>query len=223
MKPVVERLAGSLSRRRFLLAAGAMFGAVLQACRSGTKPAESAGSPSDQSTQAGDPPQALAPTPACGAAEAEITAAQTEGPYFTANSPERSNFRADVSSGTPLLLTGTVLKTDCTPAARALIDVWHADAGGEYDNQGYRLRGHFFSDDEGRYRLETIVPGLYPGRTRHLHVKVQAPRGRVLTTQLYFPGEPANDRDGIYRRELEMRVGEAPDGKNAEFDFVVEA
>jgi protocatechuate 3,4-dioxygenase beta subunit len=224
VKPVVERLTGRLSRRRFLAAAGAVFGAVLQACRSGTEPVVTGGStPSDQPTQAADPPQALAPTPACGTGEAEITAAQTEGPYFTANSPERTNFRADVSSGTPLLLTGTVLKTDCTPAARSLIDVWHADAGGEYDNQGYRLRGHFFTDDDGRYRLETIVPGLYPGRTRHLHVKVQAPRGRLLTTQLYFPGESANNRDGIYRRELEMRVEDAQDGKNAEFDFVVEA
>lgn len=169
-------------------------------------------------------PQALRPTPACGHGdEAAPTEAQTEGPYFTPDSPERTNFRPGAGGGAPLLLTGAVLRTDCTPVARALVDVWHADASGEYDNRGYRLRGHFFTDDEGRYRLETIVPGLYPGRTRHLHVKVQAPGGRVLTTQLYFPDEPANPRDRIFRPELNMTVSGGPGATDAEFNFVVDA
>jgi protocatechuate 3,4-dioxygenase beta subunit len=99
--------------------------------------------------------------------------------------------------------------------------VWQADASGAYDNSGYRLRGHLFTDAQGRYRFETVVPGLYPGRTRHLHVKVQAPNGPILTTQLYFPGEPQNARDGIYRRELEMDVREVANGREAAFDFVV--
>ncbi len=46
-----------------------------------------------------------------------------------------------------------------------------------------------FADASGRFSLETIVPGAYGGRTRHIHVKVQAPDSPVLTTQLYFPGE----------------------------------
>ena len=66
------------------------------------------------------------------------------------------------------------------------------------------------------------MPGLYPGRTRHFHVKVQAPNGPVLTTQLYFPGDPANSRDGIFRPELLMDVRDASDGKEGIFDFVVE-
>ena len=45
------------------------------------------------------------------------------------------------------------------------------------------------------WRLDTIVPAEYPGRARHIHVKVQAPRRRLLTTQLYFPGEPGNRRE----------------------------
>ena len=68
--------------------------------------------------------------------------------------------------------------------ARALLDVWHADDRGGYDTAGFRLRGHQFTDGSGRFELETIVPGLYPGRTRHIHVKVQAPNGPILTTQL---------------------------------------
>jgi len=104
--------------------------------------------------------------------------------------------------GQRLVVAGTVLTTDCRPVQRALLDFWQADDAGEYDNQGYRLRGHQFSDAQGGWRLETVVPGIYTGRTRHIHVKVQAPDGPVLTTQLYFPGEPGNDRDGIFQPEL---------------------
>jgi len=57
----------------------------------------------------------------------------------------------------------------------ALLDFWQADAAGDYDNTGFRLRGHQFSGADGRFRLATVVPGLYPGRTRHIHVKVQRP------------------------------------------------
>ncbi len=74
----------------------------------------------------------------------------------------------------------------CVPVAGALLDFWHADADGEYDLDGFRLRGHQFTDGEGHFSLETVMPGLYPGRTRHIHVKVQAPGGPILTTQLYF-------------------------------------
>jgi protocatechuate 3,4-dioxygenase beta subunit len=119
-----------------------------------------------------------------------------------------------------LLVSGTVLSAQCKPVPNALLDFWHSDEQGAYDNRGYRYRGHQFADAQGRFRLETIVPAEYPGRTRHIHVKVQAPGKRILTTQLYFPGDPGNQRDGLYRRELEMKKGK--DGE-ASFDFVVDA
>lgn len=101
--------------------------------------------------------------------------------------------------------------------AHALLDFWHADEEGDYDNAGFRFRGHQFTDGEGRYRLETIVPGSYPGRTRHIHVKLQARGGPVLTTQLYFPGEAGNSRDGLFRPQLLVRP-EKPG--LVSFDFV---
>ena len=95
--------------------------------------------------------------------------------------------------GVQLVLTGYVLTADCKPVAHALLDFWQADSGGNYDNSGYTLRGHQYSDATGRYQLVTVVPGLYPGRTEHIHVKVQAPNGPLLTTQLFFPGVQSND------------------------------
>jgi protocatechuate 3,4-dioxygenase beta subunit len=106
--------------------------------------------------------------------------------------------------------------------AGALVDFWHADDAGVYDNVGYKLRGHQFADARGRYTLETIVPGLYPGRTRHFHVKVQAAHQPILTTQLYFPGEAGNDADRIFSPELLMDVQDAADGKAATFNFVLD-
>jgi protocatechuate 3,4-dioxygenase beta subunit len=59
---------------------------------------------------------------------------------------------------------------------------------------------------------------VYPGRTRHIHVKVQPAGGRILTTQLYFPDEPENQRDGIFSPELVMQMSGRGEGA---FDFVV--
>jgi protocatechuate 3,4-dioxygenase beta subunit len=113
------------------------------------------------------------------------------------------------------------LQRECQ-VERALIDLWQADAEGVYDNTGFRLRGHQFTDAEGRYRFLTIMPASYEGRTRHFHVKVQAPGGRVLTTQLYFPGEAHNRSDRLFRRELLMNVTEAEGSLAARFDFVLD-
>jgi len=152
----------------------------------------------------------------CGA----LTGAQTAGPFFKTNTPLRASLVEAGSKAPRLVVTGQVLSARCTPLANALLDFWHADEDGEYDNTGFRYRGHQFTDAQGRYRLATIVPAEYPGRARHIHVKVQAPGKRVLTTQLYFPGDPGNAKDGLYEPALEMRLAKAAEGI---FDFVVEA
>jgi protocatechuate 3,4-dioxygenase beta subunit len=152
----------------------------------------------------------------------ELTAAQTEGPFFKTKTPLRVSLVEPGSKAPRLVVTGQVLSAQCRPVANALLDFWHADEDGEYDNRGFRYRGHQFTDAEGRYRLATIVPAEYPGRTRHIHVKVQAPGKRILTTQLYFLDEPGNRRDGLYDPALEMRMRARGAGEGT-FDFVVEA
>jgi protocatechuate 3,4-dioxygenase beta subunit len=173
------------------------------------------------SATAGAPAPSRRPTPSC-PGSAPPTERQTEGPYFKPDSPLRFSLREPGMNGTKIVVTGMVLSTACQPVARALIDVWHADEGGGYDTAGFRLRGHQFTDEQGRYRLETIVPGAYAGRTRHFHVKVQAPSRPVLTTQLYFPGEARNARDPIFSPDLVMQVSDAGSGKAATFDFVLD-
>jgi len=149
----------------------------------------------------------------------ELTAPQTEGPFFKPKSPERTSLLEKSSVGDRMVLAGLVLSRQCKPVANALLDFWHSDDMGEYDNQGFSYRGHQFSDPGGRFRLETIVPARYPGRTRHIHVKVQAATRGVLTTQIYFPGDAGNRRDPLFRDALAMRKV-AGEGR---FDFVIEA
>ena len=161
--------------------------------------------------------QPLNPTPECRDSDAP-TVRQTEGPFFTPMSPERAELIEPGMAGQPIELVGFVLTRGCKPVPGALVDLWQADAKGDYDNKGYRLRGHQFADAEGCYRFRTVVPAEYPGRTRHIHVKVQAPGGRILTTQLYFPGDPGNKRDGLYKPDLEVKKLK---GDEAGFDFVV--
>jgi protocatechuate 3,4-dioxygenase beta subunit len=165
--------------------------------------------------------QEVAPTPACHDGD-EPTVRQTEGPFFKPKSPERSNLRESGAQGRSFELSGFVLTRRCRPLGGAVVDLWHADNEGEYDNAGFRYRGHVITGADGAFRFRTIVPALYPGRTRHYHFKVQAPRSRLLTTQLYFPNEPANRRDGLFRRELLMRVADNRDGRAGQFDFVLD-
>jgi protocatechuate 3,4-dioxygenase beta subunit len=162
----------------------------------------------------------LAATPACHDGD-DTTVSQTEGPYFKPSSPERTELFEEGMAGQPIELVGFVLSRDCKPVARALLDFWQADDKGRYDNSGFRLRGHQFTDADGRYRLRSVVPGLYPGRTRHIHVKVQPQGGRVLTTQLYFPGEQKNRSDGLFRKELLVRTAKNVGWLAGRFDFVV--
>ncbi|MFI0424451.1 carbohydrate-binding protein [Spongiactinospora sp. 9N601] len=163
------------------------------------------------------PGQTLEPTPYCQEPE-DRTPAQTEGPYFKPNSPQRDTL---TGAGTRLVVSGYVFNLACQPIANALLDFWQADNNGNYDNVGYNFRGHQFTNAQGQYRLTTIVPGLYPGRTRHIHVKVQAPGRPVLTTQLYFPGEPRNNTDTIYDPRLLMTISSSGGQRQGAFDFVL--
>jgi protocatechuate 3,4-dioxygenase beta subunit len=166
-------------------------------------------------------PVELEPTPACADTD-DITPSQTEGPFYKPRSPERKSLLEPGIQGTKIVLEGNVRSTKCKPIQRALADFWQADGNGAYDNAGYRLRGHQFADTAGKYRLETVVPGLYPGRTRHFHVRVQAPNRPVLTTQLYFPDEPGNKRDSIFNPKLVMVLRGSGSSQVASFDFVLD-
>ena len=147
----------------------------------------------------------------------------TEGPYFTASSPLRRSILPAAAAGTRLTLSGRVLTTAGKPVPKALIDFWQCDASGVYDNSGYRFRGHQFTDARGRYSVTTVVPGVYPGRTKHIHVKVQAPKRSVLTTQLFFPGVAGNRADGIFTSECLVTGWRVVNGRRvARFDFVLE-
>jgi protocatechuate 3,4-dioxygenase beta subunit len=163
----------------------------------------------------------LALTPECRDGDA-VTVRQTEGPFFKPSSPERIELIEPGMAGQPIELAGFVLTRGCKPVPGALVDFWQADDKGEYDNAGFRLRGHQFADGEGRFRLRTIVPGAYQGRTRHIHVKAQPKGGRILTTQLYFPGERQNQSDGLFRRELLIRTTKNEAWLAGRFDFVVD-
>lgn len=196
-----------LSRRRILFAAAAALpaAALLQGCAAPGRALRNPGGP-------------------------EPTPEQTEGPFYRLFSSAKPSLREPDLKGTPLELTGRVLDKSGKPLANALLDFWQCDDVGVYDTRGFRLRGHQFTDAEGRYRLETIVPGLYPGRTRHIHVKLQPagadlpkdPGMLNLTTQVYFPGEPGNNKDQIFDPALVVAMDSAGAGRLARFDFVLD-
>jgi protocatechuate 3,4-dioxygenase beta subunit len=174
------------------------------------------------------PPASTAAGPASSAssatactAPATATTAQTEGPYYKAGAPASADLVTNGMAGTRVTLTGLVLGTDCTPLADAKVEIWQADAAGTYDNTGYTLRGYVMTDAQGRYTIRTIVPGEYPGRTQHIHVKVTPAGGSTLTTQLYFPGTAANDSDGIYSPDMLLAIAQDDAALIGTYTFIV--
>jgi len=176
-----------------------------------------------------------------------------EGPYYVPDAPERPwdgavPMRED-EPGTPLLFTGQVHAVDGTPLPHAIIELWHADSLGFYSQFApglpeWNLRGIFTANDEGRFRIETVRPapyqiptdgacgalidaaGWHAWRPAHLHLKVSAPGHELITTQLYFPGDPHNDDDiaGAVKPDLllDPRRREDSDGEIVVYDFVLD-
>jgi len=121
-----------------------------------------------------------------------------------------------------LTITGFVVGLKCGGIKGARVDLWHADAAGGYDNQGYGFRGKVHTGADGKFQFDTIIPGRYLNgpqyRPAHIHVKVRDKSGSLLlTTQLYFDGDPYNEVDPFIKASLIMK----PQGGVASYDLVV--
>jgi protocatechuate 3,4-dioxygenase beta subunit len=163
-----------------------------------------------------------------------LTPVQIEGPYWKPLSPERSNLREADTKGEPIVITGHVYNQAGDLIEGAWLDFWHCDGEANYDNKGYRLRGHQWTGPDGTFRLETVIPSEYDDfltspdgdmrkvyRTSHIHVKVKGPERTTLTTQLYFPEHEGNSRDNYAEEALLLEIEQTPSGKVGRFDFVL--
>jgi catechol 1,2-dioxygenase len=176
-----------------------------------------------------------------------------EGPYYVPDAPE---FGAEATlpmrngePGTPLTFHGQVRAVDGTALANASVDIWHCDDRGYYSQFApgipeWNLRGVLHTDDRGRFSIQTIQPAPYQiptdgatgaliraanwhaWRPAHLHLKVTADGHQLITTQLYFPGDPHNDDDiaAAVKPELMLDPRPAADGNgiDVEYDFVLD-
>jgi protocatechuate 3,4-dioxygenase beta subunit len=117
------------------------------------------------------------------------------GPFYKSGAPLQTELCA--GGGEKLAVSGRVLgMPDCKPLSGALVEVWQADARGDYSQVGAKtddsrclLRAGMRTDSEGRYAFNTIVPAEYPGRPRHIHYRISRQGYATLVTQLYFARE----------------------------------
>jgi len=116
------------------------------------------------------------------------TQADQEGPYYKGGAPLRTIIERE---GEPLTIQGVIVKaSDCsTPVSGAVVDIWHCDSKGRYDNEGFKCRGVVKSGKNGKYAFTTIFPPSYGSRPRHIHIKVRADGFSELTSQIYFKGD----------------------------------
>jgi catechol 1,2-dioxygenase len=185
---------------------------------------------------------ALAPAQDCRPTESEIL-----GPFYRFGAPFQTRLAGPDEPGARLVLTGTVLSSDCrTPLSGTLIEVWQANHSGLYDTSkpgnftevgAFHLRGMFYANERGQYEIETIVPGRYPippnlpglekyaGLTRpaHIHFRVMESLHVPVTTQLYFKGDPFLAGDPWASRKPGLAIDLKRDGKvqRGVFDIVL--
>lgn len=143
----------------------------------------------------------------------------SEGPFF----PRAVDLKADrdndlvrvagavrEAGGEVLHLGGVVGDAKGNRIAGAKVEIWQCDVNGRYlhggDNRvspprddGFQGFGRAVCDEQGRWVFRTIKPVSYPGRTPHIHFRVDLPDGRRLTTQMYVMGEAQNARDFLYQ------------------------
>ncbi len=136
------------------------------------------------------------------------------GPFYRVDAPVRNDLTVKGLKGTVVELKGRVFRQDCvTPIENAMVEIWHCDTDGEYDNNSkdFHQRGKWFSDAEGNYAFKTILPGKYLNgnqyRPAHIHFRVSAAGSRELISQLYFQGDPHITNDPwASKKEAERRI-----------------
>jgi protocatechuate 3,4-dioxygenase beta subunit len=150
--------------------------------------------------------------------EVAVTPRRSDGGHYRSGAPAKASLVEPGVAGTPLLITGYVLFPDCRTVPDAVLDVWQADADSRYDDEGWRLRGVLRADADGRYAIETIVPGSVDGDPPTVHMKVaEEIGGRIVTSQVYL-APPAD----APRPELAVEPAATSDGLVARFDVVIE-
>jgi protocatechuate 3,4-dioxygenase beta subunit len=222
-----------VTRRQALSMLGAGVAAVVAAaCTRSLRTPGATSSPS--SARGASSTGGSAPTVDC-----VLSPEMTEGPYYIDGEAVRSDITED-RQGVPLRLDLTVADAaTCRPLPKAAVEVWHADAVGNYSGFNATasnttfLRGVQVADADGRVTFHTIYPGWYMGRATHIHLKVHVGGSTVHTGQLFFDDavndtvygrspysehtgqRMLNDQDGIYGSggaESTLRIAERGDG-----------
>jgi protocatechuate 3,4-dioxygenase beta subunit len=154
------------------------------------------------------------------------TPPQMEGPFYPNKLPlDTDNDLLVINDGiTPAVgevtyLSGRILDAKGDPVRNALVEIWQVDNNGAYihtkdphvkdHDKNFQGFGRFMTGSTGEYYFRTIKPVPYTGRTRHIHFKIKRGSKELLTTQCYVKGEPANERDGIYRSIRDPKARDA--------------
>lgn len=146
---------------------------------------------------------------------------QILGPFYPVRKPvdghtdlTRLSGRSGVAQGPVIHVMGRVLSVRGEPAPGVRLEIWQANAAGKYthphDRNTAPIDPNFdgyatvVTDNEGRFRFKTVKPGAYPvvpgySRPPHIHFDVTGRYNRLIT-QMYFPGEPLNERDPLLQQ-----------------------
>jgi len=151
--------------------------------------------------------------------DCKITGKDILGPYFIADTSNVVNLNTRNLPGIPMRMIGKVYSGEGTnkPIKGAKIEIWHADSKGVYHPEGsgdvddylpseITLRGFVLTEEDGSFAFQSIRPGLYGRRARHLHYKITCPNHKELVTQSYFQDDARLTQDVFSRKAGDCRI-----------------
>lgn len=131
------------------------------------------------------------------------TPSQTVGPFFQvglANTDALGSLVTPDTRGERIQLRLRVLDGDGLPVPDCLIEIYQADADGEYGRAEFSGFGRLATREDGSCVFQTVRPGRVADGVQASHVNVCLfARGllRQLYTRIYFAGDPDLDRDPV--------------------------
>ena len=158
------------------------------------------------------------------------------GPFYRPDAPTRYDLTQKKLRGSIIELKGKVFGSDCsTPLENALVEIWHCNADGDYDNNSdnFHQRAKWLTNKKGEYAFKTILPGKYLNgnayRPAHIHFRVTAKGSKELISQVYFHGDPHIEKDPWASQEkavlriLPISLEDTKGNLSVNFDIVLKA
>ena len=165
--------------------------------------------------------------PSIGYSDCTLSPKESSGPFYPLSFPIDQdndltylNNKSLSAEGEIIYIKGLVQNESCEPISNALVEIWQACSTGRYNHpddknsakidSNFQYWGKAITNKDGVYGFKTIKPGSYPvnwfwTRPPHIHFTISSSEYSTFTTQMYFSGDPLNNKDWLLKKHTKAK------------------